>query len=437
VVTAVFSSDGCIYIEDPDRTSGIRVATNQSGFAIGDRVNVTGTISTRVLSGYPSERQVSATSITKVSSGTPLKPLAMSCKAVGGATVGLLPGVKDGVGTNNMGLLVRIFGRVTKIVSSYIFVDDGSNVENVSGSGPEVGVMVRCATTPTFPVGSVVAVTGIIEGSIPTGWTVNRRYIRARDASDIVVYYNASLGAISGQVTDSHGAILAGATVSTNVGGYSSTTGQDGKYRISGVAPGTYTVTASKSGYQTQSIPGVSVSAGQTTTVNFTLAPNPTEVLVNGNFDGGFVDFWGGRIANSWTACYRNQSSADNSEWTDFDWGAPRNLSQQVYVNLVGTGESGVMQRVTGLTPGSNFRFSAYAYQSSTNSSCWIAADPNGGTTLPSRTTSFANVAGQWNYQEVTGTVGASGSVSVFLWIWHQNNPPGTCWFDGASLTVW
>jgi len=187
VVTAVFSSDSCIYVEDPDRTSGIRVATSQSGLAIGDRVNITGTVSTRIVSGYPSERQVSATSVTKVSSGTPLKPIAMGCEAVGGATVGLVPGVKNGIGTNNMGLLVKICGKVTKIIGSYIFVDDGSKVENVSGSGPEIGVMVRCATTPTFPVGSIVSATGIIEGSIPTGWTVNRRYIRARDASDIIV----------------------------------------------------------------------------------------------------------------------------------------------------------------------------------------------------------------------------------------------------------
>ena len=437
VVTAVFSSDSCIYVEDPDRTSGIRVATSQSGLAIGDRVNITGTVSTRIVSGYPSERQVSATSVTKVSSGTPLKPIAMGCEAVGGATVGLVPGVKNGIGTNNMGLLVKICGKVTKIIGSYIFVDDGSKVENVSGSGPEIGVMVRCATTPTFPVGSIVSATGIIEGSIPTGWTVNRRYIRARDASDVVVYANPSLGAISGQVTDSYGTVLAGATVSTNLGGYSATTSQDGKYTISGVASGTYTVTASKSGYQTQAIPGVEVSSGRTTIVNFTLMPNPTEVLANGNFDGGFVDFWGGRIASSWNPCYRNQSSADNTEWTDLDWGAPHNLSQQVYVSLVGTGESGVMQRVTGLTPGRNFKFSCYAYQSNTNSTCWIAVDPNGGTTLPARTTSFANIAAQWNYQEVTGTVGASGTVSVFLWVWHQANPPSYCWFDDASLTVW
>jgi hypothetical protein len=437
VVTAVFSTDGCIYVEDPDRTSGVRVATSQSGLAIGDRVNITGTVSTRTVSGYPSERQISATSVTKVSSGTPLKPIAMGCEAVGGATVGLIPGVKDGIGTNNMGLLVKVYGKVTKIVGSYIFVDDGSKVENVSGLGSEIGVMVRCATTPTFPVGSIVSATGIIEGSIPTGWTVNRRYIRARDASDLVVYANPSLGSISGQVTDSYGTVLAGATVSTNLGGYSATTGQDGKYTISGVASGTYTVTASKSGYQTQAILGVEVSSGRTTVVNFTLMPNPTEVLANGNFDGGFVDFWGGRIASSWNPCYRNQSSADNTEWADFDWGTPHGQSQQVYVSLVGIGEAGIMQRVTGLTPGRNFKFSCYAYQSNTNSTCWIAVDPNGGTTLPARTTSFANIAAQWNYQEVTGTVGASGAVSVFLWVWHQNNPPGTCWFDDASLTVW
>jgi hypothetical protein len=433
VVSAVFSSDGVIYVEEPDRSSGIRVVANTTGLAVGDRVNVTGTMGTRVVSGYVSERQVSSATVTKTSSGPALTPLAMGCSSVGGAAVGGVPGVKDGVGTNNMGLLVKIAGRVTKVLGTYVYIDDGSGVENASGSGPEVGVMVRCVSTPTFPTGSIVSATGIIEGSIPTGWTTNRRYIRARDASDVRVYSNAALGSIAGAVKDRQGAGIPGATVSTNTGGYSATTGSDGSYAISGVTPGSYTVTASKSGYQSQST-SVSVTAGQTATANFTLQANPTNVLANGNFEGGFFDFWGGQIANSWGASFRANGSGDNTEWVDYNWGAPHGHAQQVYVNQQGTGEAGISQRITGLTPGTTFTFSAYAYQTNTNSTCWIAVDPNGGTTLPARNTAFTNTAGQWNYQQVTGTVGAGGAVTVFLWVWHQTNPPGYCWFDDASL---
>lgn len=188
VVTAVFSSDGCIYVEEPDRSSGIRVSWPGTGLAIGDRVTVTGAVGTRVVSGYAAERTITATSVTKTSSGTPLKPLAMGCGSLGGAAVGSVPGVKGGIGTNNMGLLVKVMGKVTRVLGSYIFLDDGTNVENVSGLGPEIGVMVRCATTPAFSVGSIVSAVGIAEGSIPSGWTTNRRYLRARNASDIVVH---------------------------------------------------------------------------------------------------------------------------------------------------------------------------------------------------------------------------------------------------------
>jgi hypothetical protein len=32
----------------------------------------------------------------------------------------------------------------------------------------------------------MVKVTGVVEGSVPAGWTANRRYIRARTGDDVV-----------------------------------------------------------------------------------------------------------------------------------------------------------------------------------------------------------------------------------------------------------
>lgn len=192
IVTGVFLSDGCVYIGEPNRASGIRVVTTQSGLAVGDAVTVAGAMGTRIISGYPSERVITAASVTKTASGKALKPMAMGCRAVGGASIdALVPGVRGGRGANNMGSLVKIAGRVTKVLGSYIFVDDGSLVENVSGSGSEVGVMVRCPSTPSVSLGSVVMATGIAEGSIPTTWTANRRYIRLREAADLAVIHTA------------------------------------------------------------------------------------------------------------------------------------------------------------------------------------------------------------------------------------------------------
>jgi len=95
-------------------------------------------------------------------------------------------------------------------------------------------------------------------------------------------------GAIAGNVKNSGGQNLSGAVVTTNTGGYSATTDANGNYIMTGVSPGTYNVTASKSGYQSQTQTGKTVNSNQTTTVNFTLTPSSgTELLTNGSFDNG------------------------------------------------------------------------------------------------------------------------------------------------------
>lgn len=113
-----------------------------------------------------------------------LDPVGMNCLAVGGTAIGQAPGVRDGEGLNNMGLLVRVAGRVTLVVSSSVYVDDGSNIADMTG---RTGVMLRCPGPADVAEGSIVSAAGVIEGSIPTGWTTNRRSIRLRDWSDLVV----------------------------------------------------------------------------------------------------------------------------------------------------------------------------------------------------------------------------------------------------------
>jgi thermitase len=77
-------------------------------------------------------------------------------------------------------------------------------------------------------------------------------------------------GSITGKVTDSAtGSAIAGATVSD--GTRSAITDASGNYAISSVPPGSYTVTASKDGYQASSL-SVSVVSGQTAVADFALA---------------------------------------------------------------------------------------------------------------------------------------------------------------------
>ena len=195
VVSAVFPALGCIFVQDPDGAAGIRVIYGGGDIAVGDVVSFSGKVSTRFISSKPSERQVTPVgSIVKYSSGHLVKPRGMPCRSVGGGVIVsggvVVPGVVEstgrlGTGLNNLGLLVRIAGKVTAKVSDTIWVDDGSNIQDYLG---RVGVMVKCpAAEIPVAVGDFVSVTGVVEGSIPLGWDTNRRSIRVRTWSDLNV----------------------------------------------------------------------------------------------------------------------------------------------------------------------------------------------------------------------------------------------------------
>lgn len=186
IVSAVFSADGAIYIQDANRAAGLRIPFPGTGLAVGDRVNATGTMSTRTLSGLPSERQITIGLVTRLSGGSPPQPMAMPNLAVGGAPAGpLVPGVINGTGANNIGLLVRTYGKVTYRSGNLIHVDDGSGIIDPSG---RVGVMVKCPSSSIpVAVGDTVKVTGVVVGSIAVGQDTNRRLIQIRDYGDLVV----------------------------------------------------------------------------------------------------------------------------------------------------------------------------------------------------------------------------------------------------------
>jgi phosphatidylinositol-3-phosphatase len=119
-------------------------------------------------------------------------------------------------------------------------------------------------------------------------------------------------GAITGQVTDSAtGAAIAGATVSYSGG--STTTDSSGNYTLSNVAPGSYTVTASAAGHTSRSST-VSVTSGNTATLNFQLTPvNNTPGAITGQVTdsstgaaivGATVSYSGGSTTTNSTGSY-------------------------------------------------------------------------------------------------------------------------------------
>lgn len=82
-------------------------------------------------------------------------------------------------------------------------------------------------------------------------------------------------GGIRGQVADPTGAVIPGATVvatttAGTVAGHATSDGT-GAYAIHGLAPGTYSVTATAKGFAPFAVPGIVVAAGQMRTVNAAL----------------------------------------------------------------------------------------------------------------------------------------------------------------------
>jgi len=79
-------------------------------------------------------------------------------------------------------------------------------------------------------------------------------------------------GTITGSVKDGTGAAVAGASISTTPSSTTATTDSSGKFTLASISIGAYTVTASKSGYQTAQQSSVGVAAGQTNEISLTLA---------------------------------------------------------------------------------------------------------------------------------------------------------------------
>lgn len=87
-----------------------------------------------------------------------------------------------------------------------------------------------------------------------------------------IAYAQQTLGGITGTVTDSSGAVISGATV-TLVGNETKlsrtqTTNSTGSYLFVNLPIGTYTLSFTQQGFQSQNIPSIAVQANRTATVN-------------------------------------------------------------------------------------------------------------------------------------------------------------------------
>jgi hypothetical protein len=160
---------GKLYIEEDDRTAGICVPT-ASSFDEAAIVTVTG-----ILATIGGERQITNATVSVIpGTGTVPPPLGLTLATLGGSSASTyVPGVTGGLGLNNLGLLVRVCGKVMTSAGSSFTLYDGSLSENIE---------VICPSGVTLPtVGKMVGVTGISSCTL-SGSTSTRRVLTRKQA---------------------------------------------------------------------------------------------------------------------------------------------------------------------------------------------------------------------------------------------------------------
>jgi len=181
-------STGQCYVQESDRSAGIKVTTS-STTTTGTPVMVVGYVQTA-----GGELSVNAEIVQAVGSASIVRPVAMTTRSLGGAAFGYQPAVAEyrgsessptlttAQGLNNIGVLVRIAGVVTYVGSDYVYVDDGGKCNDGSGNR---GVRVVCTDSAwTKPaLWDYVTVTGASSTYSERGSTW--RALRASSASNI------------------------------------------------------------------------------------------------------------------------------------------------------------------------------------------------------------------------------------------------------------
>lgn len=140
-VTAAF--DGFFYARADDRTCGIRVNAPDHTLIAGNKVHIVGQVDT----DGDGEQCIAATSADPVAGSATTAPLGTSVRSLGGTLLGRQTGIKDGKGLNNIGMLVRICGKVqavdTTTPAGWFTLSDGTGVVKVivgpDASAPSAG----------------------------------------------------------------------------------------------------------------------------------------------------------------------------------------------------------------------------------------------------------------------------------------------------------
>lgn len=141
VVVAVY--DDCLFVEEADRSSGMRVIASETGLQVGAVVD----IQARVVSQNEEMVLVNASFLQQGFSDA-MKPLCISGRTFKGAEQSL-----------PLGLLVRMAGKVVDVGDNYFIISDGTSLAAVRGSK---GIEVRVDPRDLPAKNTWVAATGVL-----------------------------------------------------------------------------------------------------------------------------------------------------------------------------------------------------------------------------------------------------------------------------------
>jgi len=169
--------DGSVYIEDPDRLSGMRVVPRNglAALAQGECITLNGYMATT----SAGERYIDAISIDSVTPGSDARPLGMG-------NLSILSDADD----STRGLLVKVWGRVSYVGpgSIYVYVRDGGPAPDpINQLGTRVVLNATTAPIARIPrLGDYVAVTGVV--SATRAGSVVIPVVRPRGDEDIQIW---------------------------------------------------------------------------------------------------------------------------------------------------------------------------------------------------------------------------------------------------------
>ncbi len=255
LVTFASASGHLLFDADGDGTFGDAAKTLSAGTLT---MNARSTVAeTTTVSATDASGMTGSASLTIIGAApSALAFITQPGNAVAGAPVGGPPTVA----------VQDAFGNTSSSSNASISMAIGTN----PGGGALSGTTTKAATT------GIASFTDLTISKPGSGYTLIASSAGLSAATSSAFTIASTPGAISGRVTRaSDGAGLSGVAIDalqgTAVKG-STTSGPDGTYTIAGLVPGSYDVRASASGYQSQTLTGIAVTAGHTAIADLALS---------------------------------------------------------------------------------------------------------------------------------------------------------------------